>query len=141
MNIPTSSLIQPAAAVTRGTSILNAPVGGSDFQKLLENQSKAAAAKPTEAMKQARKAAAGLVSEALILPVLRQVRQSGFNTDGPFSPGTGEKTFGPEFDMQLADRIAQSPQMGVTDALAKRLLNHGTAGNRKPAQKKLDVHG
>ncbi len=74
---------------------------------------------------EAEEAAAGLVANALILPVLKQVRRSTFNKEGPFSPGNGEKTFGPEFDMEIADRLAHSPHLGIKEALAERLMKRG----------------
>ncbi len=141
MQVSPAETIQPAGGYNPAVS---GPIGGVDFSALLAGTGGTASkAPPTEAEKKAHDAAAGLVAEALILPVLTQVRQSSFNSDGPFSPGIGEKSFGPQFDMQLADRLAHSPQMGVTNALAKRLLKRGTA---KPAAKaagntKLDVHG
>ena len=79
----------------------------------------------------AEKAAGDLVANALILPMLKQVRRSGMGKNSVFSGGIGEKTFGPEFDREIADRLAQSPKMGVKTALAKRLMN----GNA------VDVHG
>ena len=87
--------------------------------------------------KEAEDAAAGVVSQALILPILKQIRRSTFNGEGPFSPGTGEKTFGPEFDMQIADRIAQSPKLGIKKALADRLMKRGGP----VAAQKTDVRG
>ena len=138
-----STLLQPMNAAGGMGQSLSAPIGGSDFQKLLQNKSKQFIPQ-TKAEKQAHEAAAGLVSEALILPILKQVRQSPFNKDGPFSPGNGEKTFGPEFDMQLADRIAHSPRMGITNALAKKLIKRGAdvkAKGNAPATRKLDLHG
>ena len=101
------------------------------FQKLTQPQAYG------EKRKEAQEAAAGLVSTALILPILQQIRRSPFNQEGPFSPGTAEKTFGPEFDMQIADRIAHSPRLGITKALTDRVMSRG-----KPAAGKgLDVHG
>jgi len=98
-----------------------------------------AAAKRSEA----EEAAAGLVSTALILPILKQIRHSDFTSKGPFSPGTGEKAFGPEFDMQIADRIAHSPQLGIRKALADRMMKRGSV--KKVAvtltHKDVDVHG
>ena len=112
-----------------------------DFKKVLQKY-----IPPTDDEKQARKkaedAASGLVSNALILPILTQIRHSTFNTEGPFSPGKEEKAFGPEFDMQLADRIARSPRLGITNSLADRLIKRSQ--NRTPAQdglKGLNVHG
>ena len=85
----------------------------------------------------AEEAATGLVSQALILPVLKQIRRSPFNQEGPLSPGIGEKTFGTQFDIAIADRIAQSPRLGIKKALADRLMTRG----QKTAKTKLDVHG
>lgn len=96
--------------------------GGASFEEAL----KQAGAKGE--MKAAREAAGSLVAHALILPVLKQLRRGTWGQDTPFSAGIGEKTFGPEFDMQIADRVAHSPRMGVTDALAKRLLGRGGTG-------------
>jgi hypothetical protein len=130
----------PAAA-----DLVPAPVAAANpqFKEMLEKLSSSSQSKEkTDAQTQAQDAAAGLVSAALILPILKQVRRSPFNTEGPFSPGMGEKAFGPEFDMQLADRIAHSPRLGIRDALADRLLKR--AGSSKPvttAPKGLNVHG
>jgi hypothetical protein len=87
--------------------------------------------------KEAEDAAAGVVSNALILPVLKQIRRSAWGQDGPFSPGIGEKTFGPEFDMQIADRIARSPRLGVTQSLTQKLMKRSSGGKAA----KLDVRG
>jgi hypothetical protein len=91
----------------------------------------------------ARKAAEGLVSNALILPVLKQLRHDPFGKNTIFSPGTGEKTFGPEFDMQIADRIAQSPAMAATQVLTKRIERSQAAavGTNKVEGLGVDVHG
>jgi Rod binding domain-containing protein len=95
----------------------------------------------------AEKAAEGLVSNALILPILKQVRRSAFAQNDVFSGGNGEKAFGPEFDMQLSDRIAKSPRLGVKNALVAKLEKHHgvTPQTTKTAAvkqtKRLDVNG
>src|SRR4051812_30890758 len=94
------------------------PSAQKGFKTLLEQHATAM----KDARKEAEDAAAGLVSEALILPIFKQLRRSMEQTKGPFSPGIAEKAFGPRFDMQLADRIAHSPRLGVKNALADRLL-------------------
>ena len=107
------------------------------------------AAKTTDAAGEAHakavKAAEGLVSNALILPILKQLRRSPFGENSVFSGGNGEKSFGPEFDMQLSDRIARSPRLGVTNALAARLEKHANAKRiSKPVAKVaagIDLHG
>jgi hypothetical protein len=110
-----------------------------DFKRVLQKY-----VPPTENEKKARKkaedAAADLVSNALIMPILTQVRRSPFNADGPFSPGKEEKAFGPQFDMQLADRIARSPKLGIKNALADRLMKRGLA-RAQGGLKGLNVHG
>jgi len=80
---------------------------------------------------EAEKVAGDLVANALILPMLKQLRRSPWGENSVFSGGIGEKTFGPEFDRQIAERLAQSPKMGIKTALAKRLTN----------KTELDVHG
>jgi Rod binding domain-containing protein len=87
----------------------------------------------------AEKAAEGLISNALILPILKQVRRSTFGENSVYSGGNGEKAFGPEFDMQLADRIAQSPRLGVREALVQRLEKRSPVNQVKPATNGLKV--
>ena len=125
MQVSSLSSLPPAtAAITTA-----GPTSQQPFEALLQRH---AATQETDREK-AKKAAAGLVSQALILPILKQVRRSTMMAKGPFSPGIAEKTFGPEFDMQLADRIAHSPRMGVTKALTERLMKRTDTG--------FDVHG
>jgi hypothetical protein len=112
------------------------------FRQMLTQQ---AAAVPTaesaaKAHAKIEKAAGDLVANALILPVMKQIRRSPWGENSVFSGGNGEKTFGPAFDMEIADRLAHSPRMGATQALVARL-------EKKPAAKpstssgKLDLHG
>jgi Rod binding domain-containing protein len=76
---------------------------------------------------QARKAAAGLVSQALILPMLEQVRREASEVKTPFTPSNGENVFGTQFDQVIADHIANSSRMTVTNSLATRLMKAKTA--------------
>jgi hypothetical protein len=128
---PLTTLPGTAAAVPGAMAGTNSPFSDT-YQKITNSGTYAARRKEAEA------AATGLVSQALILPILKQIRRSTLDTEGPFSPGIGEKTFGPEFDMQMADRIAQSPKLGIKKALADRLMKRG---GTKAANKGLDVHG
>jgi hypothetical protein len=121
----------------------NPLLASTNFQDMLSSAG-APSKQLTEKRKAAEKAAAGLVSQALILPILKQLRQSTWSQDGPFSPGIGEKTFGPHFDMQLADRIAQSPRLGIKNALTDRLMQRSLREYNSPAGangKALNVHG
>lgn len=123
--------------------------GRRDFSELLEKEKAGLSKQPAKAVedekalrareKEAKQAATGLVSNALILPLLQQLRRSTLNQDGPFSPGKAEKSFGPQFDMQLADRIAQSPKLGIRDSLVARLMKRGQPAAQM--QNSLDVHG
>jgi len=86
-----------------------------------------------------RKVAGDLVAQALILPLLKQLRRGTFGKGTPLSPGTGEKTFGPEFDVEMADRIAHSPRMAPTDAIAARLTQRiSQQATRNPG---VDLNG
>ena len=119
-----------------------AAVQAANFSTVLDHASQHLTDQ-TQRRAQAEKAAAGLVSNALILPILKQIRRSTFGENSVFSGGTGEKTFGPQFDMQLADRIAQSPRLGVTSVLADRIMKKSP---QKPAaasfrKSGMDVHG
>jgi hypothetical protein len=93
------------------------------------------------ARREAHEAAAGLVSAALILPVLKQLRRSPFGENTVFSGGSGEKLFGPQFDMQLADRIAHSPRLAATNALADRIVKKTPAAKTAGRTLGLDLHG
>jgi hypothetical protein len=98
---------------------------------------------------QAEKAAGQLISNALILPMLKQLRRSPWSENTVFSPGIGEKAFGPQFDMQISDRIADSPRLGLKTALVQRLLKRGPVTVPQPADlsaivnahARLDLHG
>ena len=91
-----------------------------------------------DAHAKAEKAAEGLISNALILPILKQVRRSSFGENSVFSGGNGEKAFGPEFDMQLSDRIAQSPRLGVRGYGAAARKRSPVTGE---AATKMDIQG
>ena len=100
----------------------------------------------TARQQKAEKAAGDLVSNALILPMLKQLRRSPWGENTVFSGGIGEKTFGPEFDIQIADRIAHSPRLGVKTALGERLMQRSTPKTAADVKKltdvnELDVHG
>jgi hypothetical protein len=126
--------ISPLSTLSAATAAMEhelKPSSQKGFKNLLEQHTAAY----QDARKEAEKAASGLVSEALILPIFKQIRRSMEETKGPFSPGIAEKSFGPRFDMQLADRIAQSPRLGVKKALADRLMK------RMGTEKVLNVHG
>jgi hypothetical protein len=141
----------PAAA--RGTTAASSP-----FAQLLKHrtalsnasaQATPAAEEESKRRQQAEKAAGDLVSNALIMPMLKQLRRSVWGENTVFSRGIGEKAFGPQFDMQISDRIAHSPRLGLKTALTERLLKRGQPNARTDASQsaaqqtpgRLDLHG
>ena len=75
---------------------------------------------------QAREAAEQLVSTTLILPVLKQLRESN-NAAPPFAPTDAEKQFGALLDHRLAHDIVKGANFPMVDRLARDLLrNQGT---------------
>ncbi|MCL2646707.1 MAG: hypothetical protein FWD61_06845 [Phycisphaerales bacterium] len=127
------------AAANRGSSGSVSGAFARAFDtKLKGNLSAAELARRTKA----EQAAGDLTANALILPMLKQLRRSPWGKNSVFSGGIGEKTFGPEFDRQIADRLAQSPKMGIKTALANRLINRNAASQTNITNPtKLDVHG
>lgn len=121
---------------------LNAALPGGALSGPQQGAGVLAQAAPAE-QQQLRKVAGDLVSNALILPILKQIRRSVWSQNSIFKPGAGENAFGPEFDTQLADRVAHSPRMSLTDALASRLATHrpGGAEGVKSATKGASIQG
>ena len=72
---------------------------------------------------EAREAAEEFVAGALVLPVLKQLRETS-SAWGPFAPGQHEKTFGGLLDQEIASRIVQASNFGLVDRLAHDLLKH-----------------
>jgi hypothetical protein len=138
------------AAAAFGTATMPAgPAGGNpaSFSTVLETTQQQVDEFAAR-RKQAEDGAAGLVANALILPILKQLRRSSLGENPVFSGGNGEKMFGPQFDMELADRIAHSPNLGIKNALADRMMKRGIPASSTPKaaatpvqQKGLDVHG
>ena len=125
-----------------GAAIGGLKDAGASFGQVLTGAEAKAKAASDKRAAETRKAAEGLVSHALILPMLKQLRHSTFNQKGLFAAGDGEKAFGPEFDMEMADRIARSPKMTLTTALANRLQARRPVKMTSPATTKgVDVRG
>ena len=131
MNInPMTALPLTASALPSTLARTQSPLSDT-FQKLTHSSEYA------KRHAEAEEAAAGLVSSALIMPILQQFRRSSLNTKSPFSPGTGEKAFGPQFDMQMADQIAHSPRLGIKEALTRQLMKKAAPA----VASRLDKHG
>ncbi|MCC5824502.1 MAG: hypothetical protein LAT64_09710 [Phycisphaerales bacterium] len=79
-----------------------------------------------DAANRAREAAEQLVSTTLVLPVLKQLRESN-NAAPPFGPTDAEKQFGSLLDHRLAHDIVKGANFPMVDRLARDLLrNSGT---------------
>ena len=70
---------------------------------------------------EAREAAEKLVAQTLILPVLKQLRESN-EAAPPFAPTEGEKQFGALMDQQIAEDITKAAGFPLVDRLARDLL-------------------
>lgn len=68
---------------------------------------------------QARDAARNLIAHALVLPILKQFRETN-NAAAPFAPNQAERAFGSVMDQELASRLVSS-KWGLVDAVARRL--------------------
>ena len=69
----------------------------------------------------AREAASQLVASTLILPVLQQLRESGFmSPDNPLAPTSAERRFGPLLDQEIADRITNATNFPLIDAIVEQ---------------------
>jgi Rod binding domain-containing protein len=74
----------------------------------------------------AREAAEQFVAQTLILPMLKQFRDSD-RTPPPFAPSQGEKQFRALMDAELAQRIAKAQRFPLVDRLAQDLLKKAAA--------------
>jgi len=88
-------------------------------------------------------AAKQLVSSALVMPVLESMRESTFNTDGPFSPGMVEERFAPMLDQHLADRITGAANFGLIDKIVEQYMGpeEGRGTNDAAEKKGAKVYG
>ena len=68
----------------------------------------------------ARRAAEQFVAQALVRPVLAQMRSTSMAA-APFAPGPYEKQFGPMVDNVVAENIVKSKQFGIVDAVARAM--------------------
>lgn len=61
-----------------------------------------------------------MMADAFLVPLLKEVREST-QPQGIFAPGTGEKRFGMMFDQAIADRMLDSNNFPLADALVEKL--------------------
>jgi hypothetical protein len=89
-------------------------------------------------LKEAREAAAQLVSTAFIVPVLESLRESPFPA-GPFAPNFTERRFAPLLDEKIADRVVTSANFRLVDSIVERLLHPGDLARLR--QELIDATG
>jgi Rod binding domain-containing protein len=77
--------------------------------------------RPIEPEQSARDAAEQLITQSLILPLLKQLRSTNQSAP-PFAPSAGERQFGALGDAQLAQRITRASHFPLVDRLAQDLL-------------------
>lgn len=123
-----------ASAVSAGSSQTSSQYP-SDFRTALLDHLKESARDVKKNKDKAHEAAQQFVSTALVLPMLKQMRDTTFKSD-LFHGGQGEDAFGPQLDQILSDRIVQrmsTPQkisasgsvtqgMGLVDAVYKQII-------------------
>lgn len=80
----------------------------------------------------AREAAEDFVSMSLVLPVLKQLRESNMAAP-PFAPGDSERRFGALLDAEIAARMVRGSRFGIVDAVAEQLMSRGGASGGEPA--------
>ncbi|MDX2130479.1 MAG: hypothetical protein SFY69_00315 [Planctomycetota bacterium] len=75
----------------------------------------------------AREGAEQLVATALVLPVLKGLRESN-GAAAPFAPSSGEKSFRAIADGALAERLVRRSDWALVDRIADTMLRRGAAG-------------
>ncbi len=96
--------------------------GQRDFSVLLSEAS--ADDKSIPPKERARAAAEAFVGDALVLPILKQARETS-DAAPPFNRGKHEEMFGSLMDQAIAMRIVQSSNFPVVDRIAEQLLASG----------------
>ena len=71
----------------------------------------------------ARASAEEFVAQALVLPVLKQMRETN-DAWGPFAPGRHEKRFGSMLDGEIASRLVRAQRFPLVERLAQDMLKH-----------------
>ena len=61
-----------------------------------------------------------MMADAFLMPLLKELRESTA-PEGIFAPGTGEKRFGTMYDQKIADRMLDSNNFPVAEALVDKL--------------------
>ncbi len=138
-----SSLSGPGAAIVPGlgTPVLPDASAQRDVgERELFSSVIARASRAPGASKEAdaRTAAEGLVSTALVQPIFKQLRESASAAPPPFGPGPGERSFRGMLDTTMAQKLVTSQNWPLVDRLARDLLKRssGSSATTPPAPSK-----
>lgn len=97
-----------------------------------------------EPEEQTRRAAEEFVAQALVLPILKQVRETN-QAAAPFAPGPYEKSIGALFDQETAVKIVRAEGFALVDAVARNLLRNQPRSEpgrqAAPALDGASIHG
>ncbi len=122
-SIPTAT--PPPAAASFGDSAENRrDVGERELFSSVIARASRAPGSSKEA--DARTAAQGLVSTALVQPIFKQLRESASAAAPPFGPGPGERSFRSMLDTTMAQKLVSSQNWPLVDRLARDLLKKGS---------------
>ena len=115
-----------------------APVGApSAFQRELEARDAATDRTAPSDEQTVRRAIEQLVAQALVLPLLKQVRQDPFKTP-LMHGGMGENMFGAQLDQILADRLTGKANLPIVEAAYQQFSRVHLGG---AARGSVDQHG
>lgn len=102
----------------------------SEFRASLANQ-RHARAETKSREQEAEEAARQLVATTFIQPLLEQLNEPTFISEGPFTPGDAERRFSPLLHQHLADRIAEAGDFPIVDAVKRTLLAKSHGGSQR----------
>jgi Rod binding domain-containing protein len=106
--------------------------GSSEFSTFLAGR-RIADAETKSREQEAEEAARQLVATTFIQPLLEQLNEPTFLSDGPFMPGDAERRFSPLLHQHLADRIAEAGNFPLTSAVKRSLLAKSHDASRAAA--------
>lgn len=122
--------IQPTSSLNAltGSSPAGLSRGLTDDARRIENQdlfrsalAKAGGEREQTPEQRARTGAEQLVAQALVNPMLKQMRQSS-QAAPPFAPSQAEKSFRGLMDAELSQRMVRSGNWALVDRLAQDML-------------------
>ena len=123
MSIAPLHAATPALVPASGGPRLAPRLGGADGESFAAALRAAGGGSEDEA----RRGAEQLVASALVVPVLRMMRDAS-RVAGPFAPGDSERRFGPLLDQRLADGIVHSANFPLVERITARITGSGPKG-------------